>query len=75
MKTSEQVQKEFTQELAALCAKYNAEICIEEVGMAYSSQQVIGVFIPTVYDEAKHDYPIISESASFNIGQWFNKDV
>ena len=65
MKNTTQVEYEFTQKLKALLAEYNAEVFIEDISTtAYSSKDVISVYIPTVWDGNE----IISDSASFNLG-------
>ena len=65
MKNSQEIEAEFRSKLQSLITEYNAEVSIEDTQTyAYLSDNVISVYIPTVWEGDS----IISESASFNFG-------
>lgn len=68
MKTKDQVEKEFREDLRKLLEKWGAEIQVEISGNATG---VIDVYVDGVWDA---DGNTVSEYASFDIGSWCNKD-
>lgn len=68
MKSSADVQAEFTSKIKALVAEYKADVQVEDISNGWESpNDVISVFIPTVYDANDN---IVSDSASFNLGSF-----
>lgn len=68
MKNSKEIEQDFKDELSALCEKYRASITLENVGRFYEHSYVIDIYTPVKYDI---DGNVVSESASFNIGNNF----
>jgi hypothetical protein len=61
MKTKEQVEKEFREDLEALLKNYKAEIALSQRGSAYMEYDVIEVTIDAVYNTEtfEEDRPMI----------------
>ena len=69
MKTKEQVEKEFREELRLLLARYKAELQVDIDGDATG---VIHVYVDGVYTK---DDETSSEYADFDIGSYCNGEV
>ena len=61
MKTKEQAEKEFREDLDILLKKHNAEITLSQRGRAYMEDDVIEVIIDAVYGKEpyKEERPMI----------------
>tara|TARA_R110001606_G_scaffold34465_4_gene101652 strand:- start:284 stop:481 length:198 start_codon:yes stop_codon:yes gene_type:complete len=61
MKTKEQVEKEFREDLEALLKKHKAEIALSQRGSVYMEYDVIEVTIDAVYNTEtfEEDRPMI----------------
>lgn len=55
MKTKEQAEKEFREDLDILLKKHNAEISLSQRGSAYMEYDVIEVTIDAVYGKESHE--------------------
>jgi len=55
MKTKEQAEKEFREDLYVLLKKHNAEIALSQRGAAYMEYDVIEVTIDAIYGKESHE--------------------
>jgi len=65
---SQQIHKDFTEELKALLKKYNAEISLEDVGRNYNSEYQIVTEFHTPSEDGSSDY------SELVIGSYIDKD-